>query len=87
MCYQKTLPMENSAEKVFRHREVLAQDDASLFCYGRFPRAIIIELCSEPRLHLDGDMTRRYVLPVTIQVLITLGFLGHSSENWPTNWD
>ena len=40
-----------------------------------FPRAILLELCTELGLSLERETARSHALPVPIQVLTTLGFL------------
>ena len=41
----------------------------------RFPRAILLELCTELGPSLERETARSHALPVPIQVLTTLGFL------------
>uniref|UniRef100_A0A9J7Z0A2 Putative nuclease HARBI1 n=1 Tax=Cyprinus carpio carpio TaxID=630221 RepID=A0A9J7Z0A2_CYPCA len=64
------------AYRVFRDREdFLAHDDDWLMSRFRFPRAILLELCSELRPVLERPSRRNHVLCVPVQVLTTLGHL------------
>lgn len=63
-------------ERVFRDREdFLAHDDDWLLRRFRFPRAILLELCSELRPVLERPSRRNHALPIPLQVLTTLGHL------------
>lgn len=63
-------------ERVFRDREdFLAHDDDWLMSRFRFPRAILLELCSELRPVLERPSRRNHALCVPVQVLTTLGHL------------
>jgi len=41
----------------------------------RFPRALLLELCAELRPALERNTARSHTLPMSIQVMTTLGFL------------
>ena len=67
-------------ERVFRdYYDFLAHDDDWLISRFRFPRAILLEICTELGPGLERQTARSHALPVPIQVLTTLGFLATGS--------
>ncbi|KAK0136438.1 putative nuclease HARBI1 [Merluccius polli] len=67
-------------ERVFRHYyDFLAHDDDWLISRFRFPRAVLLEICTELGPGLERQTARSHALPVPIQVLTTLGFLATGS--------
>ena len=52
----------------------LAHDDDWLISRFRFPRAILLEICTELGPGLERQTARSHALPVPIQVLTTLVF-------------
>ncbi|KAK0144348.1 putative nuclease HARBI1 [Merluccius polli] len=67
-------------ERVFRdYYDFLAHDDDWLISRFRFPRAVLLEICTELGPGLERQTARSHALPVPIQVLTTLGFLATGS--------
>ena len=63
-------------ERVFRDRQdLLANDDAWLMSRYRLPRGVLLDLCEELRPALERPTRRNHAVPVSVQVLATLGFL------------
>uniref|UniRef100_A0A8C9Z230 Putative nuclease HARBI1 n=1 Tax=Sander lucioperca TaxID=283035 RepID=A0A8C9Z230_SANLU len=70
-------------ERVFRdHDDLLAHDDDWLIGLFRFPRAVLLDLCTELGPVLERATCRNHVILVQIQVLTTLGFLATGCFQW-----
>ncbi len=55
--------------------DFLAQDDEWLMRQFRFPRAVLLELCAELGPLLERQTQRNSATPVSIHVIMTVGFL------------
>ena len=66
--------LEDIANGLIRNERVFRDDDW-LISRFRFPRAILLELCTELGRSLERETARSHTLPVPIQVLTTFGFL------------
>lgn len=67
-------------ERVFRDRsDLLSESDEWLLSRFRLPRHILLQLCANLEPQLRRETRRSRAIPVTLQVLSTLGFLATGS--------
>ncbi|XP_034035036.1 putative nuclease HARBI1 [Thalassophryne amazonica] len=67
-------------ERVFRNRaDLLSESDDWLLSRFRLPRQVLLDLCAALEPRLKRETRRTCAIPVSLQVLSTLGFLATGS--------